>query len=519
VRKVWPFGLVLAVCFCIAAYLVGRGRPVTGCFVHSQYQAGVLSFRAVLPTASALGPNDSVLEVTEEGGPILRGLLRVVLLADVDGVHVKCPARNGLTSEAYVTHDDLRAAGGYEATGFGAKQAVIEQLTRELLVNPPPNLRACAFRRARYRAVANTTSVAARTPLSVENARASVRDGAVYLVRNMRADGRFAYSIDGRTGVLSEDYNWPRHAGTEGFLARAGRELAEPALVQAALRAEAYMRKEAVRSCAGDPCVADGNIAYLGSTALALIALTELVRAGETQLVPDVASFARTVRKAQRADGEFMHVFRLDSGAAEDTQLPYFSGEAVYALTLAYEITNAPEDLDAAVRGLRYLVGPAWDFFGSAYYRAEEHWTCQAMAQLWRHRKNEEALRFCLSWFDVQASLLRPSGGFSPVAIIAPRLTPTASKSEATLAIASVLRQERQSTARIDAQLSSSLQLLLDAQFRPGPKHLFADPEQMHGGMPGGLGDLTVRIDYLQHAESAMLAYVSYMGAPPEKDQ
>jgi hypothetical protein len=42
-------------------------------------------------------------------------------------------------------------------------------------------------------------------------------------------------------------------------------------------------------------------------------------------------------------------------------------------------------------------------------------------------------------------------------------------------------------------------------QLRPGLVHLFADPASVQGGLPGSSVDWQLRIDYAQHAGSAMI--------------
>ncbi len=45
-------------------------------------------------------------------------------------------------------------------------------------------------------------------------------------------------------------------------------------------------------------------------------------------------------------------------------------------------------------------------------------------------------------------------------------------------------------------------------QLRPGPVAILASPESVYGAMPGTEVDLTLRIDYVQHAGSAMIRWL-----------
>ncbi len=61
--------------------------------------------------------------------------------------------------------------------------------------------------------------------------------------------------------------------------------------------------------------------------------------------------------------------------------------------------------------------------------------------------------------------------------------------------------------------MRESLAVLLRHQFRPGPAHLFAAPGAVEGAMPGSEVDWQLRIDYAQHMGSAMIRWLSGVGA------
>jgi hypothetical protein len=212
-----------------------------------------------------------------------------------------------------------------------------------------------------------------------------------------------------------------------------------------------------------------------------------------------------------------MHEFDRDAGRAVDVQYVYYSGEATLALARAYTLTGDPRDLDAATRGLSHLVGPAWRFFGDRYYFGEEHWTCQAMADLWERAPDRTALDFCRRWQAYGRRLQLRSGdavydadgaiGVGP--LFTPRLTPVASRAEAGIATLDVLLRERaQDLEALDDQQRRALALLVRQQLRPGPVAIFSSPADVYGAMPGSEVDLALRIDYVQHAGSAMIRWL-----------
>ncbi|HMV69354.1 MAG TPA: hypothetical protein PKA64_21105, partial [Myxococcota bacterium] len=109
--------------------------------------------------------------------------------------------------------------------------------------------------------------------LDADTIRASVREAAGYAARNMDDQGRFAYVIEGPSGARGKGYNYPRHAGTIWFLARAAEALDDEAAGEAADRAIDHVARLSRSSDDGrrfiaDPTRKDGRV-WVGTTALA----------------------------------------------------------------------------------------------------------------------------------------------------------------------------------------------------------------------------------------------------------
>jgi hypothetical protein len=92
---------------------------------------------------------------------------------------------------------------------------------------------------------------------------------------------------------------------------------------------------------------------------------------------------------------------------------------------------------------------------------------------------------------------------------LTPRLTPVASRCEAGLATLGVLStQHAGGLSSLARQQDRALALLVRRQLRPGPVALLADPGLVYGAMPGSEVDMALRIDYVQHAGSAMIRWL-----------
>jgi hypothetical protein len=360
---------------------------------------------------------------------------------------------------------------------------------------------------------------------------ADVRAAAIaagrYLARGVDDAGRFRYLVDAPTNRTLSGYDWPRHAGATYFLAQAADLSADPAIGAAALRAAGWLRDRALVECGDHRCVGTERVVDLGSAALAVLAFVEVAR---THLDPAYGEWAGQLaaflRAEQRSDGEFMHLYDREENRSIDVQLLYYSGEAALALSRAHALLGDPRDLDAATRAVARLTGPGWSFFGSRYYFGEEHWTCQAMADLWDRAPNPEALDFCLRWQAFNRRLqygpgdgpFDADGAFGAGPLFTPRLTPVGSRSEAGVATLAVARRAgvgAAGCAALEGQLRRSLALLLRHRMgssADAPTYLLSDPGAVDGAMPGSAVDWHLRIDYAQHTGSALVRWLNLDG-------
>ncbi len=517
--------------------------PVRGLVVESTWRGGVRTGRIVREggaTATAQAADETVVEEHVVGrGPLAHDgpFFALGLVAGMDGFAATLDGR-----VAYVTVDDLLHAQAYDhgatfldpSLGLGTHRAVAFHLLANELGVPVRDVE----QRARLERVRFERHVASEPPapriteetLTREVVLRGIDEAAHYLARNVDREGSFRYLVDATTNQTVPGYSWPRHAGATFFLAQAAKLLDSPDVRFAALRAAARMRDDYLVTCGKEQCITDWEQADVGSNALALVAFTELVRTGaDASYSSTVRALASFLRSQQRPDGELMHVYDRATGKPLDVQYLYFTGEAALALARAHTVTNDPRDLEAATKALARLVGSGWSFFGSRYYWSEEHWTCQAMDELWARAPSPEALAFCLRWHEYQRALQQgpgdspfdADGAFGAGPVMTPRLTPAASRGEAAGATLAVVRRASVETKDalagiegeeplLDHELARAVAFLLRHQLVPGraPMFLFAAPDAIRGALPGSPVDLQLRIDYAQHAGSAMVRWL-----------
>ena len=476
------------------------------------------------------------------------------------------PGKDGVKAEidgkiAYATVDDLLARQAYDrghvwvqaSFGWGVDRAIVlHVLSEELGVHASDLASRGRFRRVRFeRRSSRGPAVPPRVSqlpqersapppapmqawperiteanLTRELVLDGVREAAMHLAHSVDDDGRFRYLVDAPKNQTLPGYNWPRHSGATFFLAQAAFVLDDPFVRYACLRAASQLRDRMMRACGPHRCVSEkGEIAEIGSSALALIAFTEIVRTGaDGAYRPAIEELASFLRSQQREDGEFQHEYDRVKQAPIDVQYLYFSGEATLALGRTHRITGDARDLDAARRGLTRLSGRGWSFFGSRYYFGEEHWTCQAVSELWDRVPDFEALSFCSRWHEYQRRLqldadetpFDADGAFGLGPLVSPRVTPASSRGEAAGALLDVLVRERKAghdernaeLLLVKREFERALAFVMRHQLHPGPTHLFADPVAVRGAIPGSPVDWHLRIDYAQHAGSMMVRWL-----------
>ena len=536
--------LAAFVALVVIAALAGRAlaqlRPTSEpTFIASRWKDGKLVARKVTTTTeSTLDDVDGMLVferiVGESWLPSFsESATSISLLPAHDGVRVDLDGKT-----TYVTPDDLLSHQAYDhgvsidtlSLTMGVDMPVVVAIAAERLAKNPLDVRDHAkLRRIRTeRVIPGSLPPRPMDGDAFDDAAASkwVLAAARHLARGVSAEGRFRYLINVPTNQTISGYDWPRHAGATYFLAQAAEHAhkigAEDAVVldRAALKAATLLATSAFVPCGAHRCIGEGDSLEIGSIALTTVAFAEIASSNlDTSFKQLVRSLADTIVSMQREDGEFRHEIHRD-GTMVDVQLPYFSGEAALALTRAHALLGEARYLDGARKSVSWLTGPAWHFFGNRYYFAEEHWTCQVVGETWPNAPNPEALDFCLRWQDFNRSVqlhkedcvLDCDGALGVGPLVTPRFTPVASRCEAgvaTLDAAMRANTDPRETAALRAQIRRSLALLVRQQFHGQLEHLMADPDAIRGGMPGSEVDWQIRIDYAQHAGSAMLRWLA----------
>jgi hypothetical protein len=476
----------------------------------------------------ALRATRTAEDVLDEGPvlslhPIIFGASFVPLR---DGVEARYEGRT-----AFATVDDLLALKAYDhAVVLGPirlqlgvdADVVLDALARELGISRAELEAHGTFRRLALR---HRIPPEPAPKVTVETLRTAAVSAGRYLARAVRPDGTYRYEVNGIDDEDTDDYNWPRHSGATWYLADSANYSREPLLQDAAARAGRRLAQGALADCGEHRCIAVGDRADLGSSALGLLAVVELVEGGLLpELMPVVRDLAAFLRSQQRPDGEFKHFYDRVKNEPVDQQVLYYTGEAAFALARAERLTHDARDLDAASRALATLVKyPPW-YLGWHYFWGAEHWTCHALGALWDRAPNRDALRFCLQWQEAVRNTAiwgreaspEYDGATSAGPFVPPALVGTATRMEAavsTLRVARVAGVPAAEVERLENGIRAGLAFLMRFQFEPGPQQVMRAPGFMRGGIPTTTTDYRVRIDNPQHAGTGLLGYLKVLEA------
>ena len=332
-----------------------------------------------------------------------------------------------------------------------------------------------------------------------------------------------------------------RHAGSIYALGMYSNQFPDEITQLAMQRAARFLKDRTIQPLPGRPDLlavwSDPRIilrarpfeAKLGGTGLGLVALLSMEKIKpETTPIEDLRRMGNFLRYMQKEDGSFYSKFIPSEGGRSDRwKSLYYPGEAALGLLMLNERDPSAAWLNAAADAIAHL---ARIRAGKSEVEAD-HWALLATAKLLpiydrshrplpRNAIVNHAIQICTSILN-QAEPASPHlttyGCFTHDG----RTTPTATRLEGLLAALTFLPQDHAALrSRIKAKAGQGMSFLLSSQIIQG---LYA------GAIPRGVHPLPpthpsytrafnrrvseVRIDYVQHALSAMIQY-DQMGLP-----
>ncbi|MHB8968949.1 MAG: prenyltransferase/squalene oxidase repeat-containing protein [Pirellulaceae bacterium] len=373
-------------------------------------------------------------------------------------------------------------------------------------------------------------SPAVRVP--AEQLQAAIDRSAHYLAGLCDASGRFAYRthLDPQA-ELRPAYNVLRHAGAVYALAQYCQRSRDPEVCGAMRRAAEFLRRECLGPVAGnanllavwsDPEMEghqEPRQAKLGGAGLALIALlsVERVEPGSTPLA-ELQAVGRFLIFMQKSDGRFFSKYFPDTGRSDAWQSDYYPGEAALGLLMLHVHDPAPQWLATATKALQSIAERG----AATRPTFPDQWFLLATEQMMQQTVDDalpisrdvvvaHARQTSVDMLDEQQRQIHDvtiRGCYTPDG----RCCPTATRLEGLLAAQAFLPA---SDAALSTRMRQSIELgmgfLLRCQIVEGP-NAGAVPRVMPGfAQPEDDADRErageVRIDYVQHALSAMMRF------------
>ena len=362
----------------------------------------------------------------------------------------------------------------------------------------------------------------------------ALEKSARYLINSIRKDGMFRYRMNMNPKVrLSKKYNILRHAGTIYALCMYYEKEPGKQLRYVIEQAGSYLRDSSLHPIQGKKNMmgiwskpevngSDRPLQVkLGGAGLGLVALLsiEKISPGFTPL-EDLKGLGRFIRYMQRDNGSLYSKYIPSMGGRRGNwESLYYPGEAALGLVMLHEKDPTGPWLQSAYRILAYLAR----IRENSTKIPADHWALLATEKILtfegdagflisRELLTNHAIQICETILRDQVNDPdRPEydGGFT----LDGRTTPTATRMEGLLATLSFLPENRDIRKRIRSSVNRGISFLLRAQVREGV-HAGAFPRAI--GKKKGDSALVkkfnrrvteVRIDYVQHAMSALIQY------------
>jgi hypothetical protein len=344
--------------------------------------------------------------------------------------------------------------------------------------------------------------------------RSSAERGGAYLVQATGPDGRFEYSFDPSTDQLAASYNMLRHAGTIYSMLEVYEQRPDAELLAAIERSTEFLVAN-VRPCPERErfrCVVDTTSVKLGGNALAVIALIKHAEVtGNDDHDELISELAHWMRDTQGADGEFkVHKQAYPEGVVDGFISAYYPGEAILALVRASVRFGDASLLESASNAAHWLI-TVRDGGLPPERLNHDHWLLYALNDLYREDPNPIYLTHSRKIVETIVNSQNREPKFADWLgsyYDPPRSTPTAIRTEGLAAAWALLRDHGDAgeTGPIREAILLGLRFQLQTQIGPESAMYYARPAKALGGFQRSLTESEIRIDYVQHNISALLA-------------
>ncbi len=325
------------------------------------------------------------------------------------------------------------------------------------------------------------------------------------LVFSQSCNGRYRYIYDTEHDLYNDsDYSIVRHAGATYGLLDLYKEVEQDIYLEAGVKGLDYL-------CAFNRII-DLNtwaINYdlemnIGTVSLAILGMVRYWEATDDEKYNIyVEKYSNFIVSQQNSDGSFAGKYGTDE---EDR---YYSGEAFFALSLAYDMLEKERYLDAMEKALKYYWSADYEYNDSAFIP----WASSGCAKWYELTENSDFLDFCFEMTDLQILRQNLIDNYDELGnkLYGYLKAPTVNTGVYLEGIGDALRVAKTVDDIIRVKkyhdcLKAGVEWELSLQFRDVEQ--LGVPNKAFGGFHRGFtveDAYLVRIDYNQHAISAIL--------------
>jgi hypothetical protein len=367
--------------------------------------------------------------------------------------------------------------------------------------------------------------------ITPDDLRAAIDAAGAFMIRSMTETGKLDYSYRLDLDEVPREYNIVRHAGALWAMLEYYRDTKDADCLAAIERGMRYLlaqvrpTKIAGQSVLG---VVEDDEVSLGGNALTALALAHYFdTTGNREHLPILKELGHALLAAQSSSGRFVvQRQRFSSGAVFAEDSPYYPGEAALAMLRIHDVTRDDALVDAAAKAVNYLI-TVRDANKIPEELDHDHWLLYTLPALYAKRPErmyvDHAATMARAIVDAQhkqGTVKVPADAVG--SWMDARSTPAAVRAEGMLATVRLMRaagRDEDAEAFL-ACARRSIAFQLRTQIWPEQAMHFRNPRRALGGFREDLSGVYVRIDYVQHSLSALLA-LAHIGAdaapPPAK--
>ena len=342
-------------------------------------------------------------------------------------------------------------------------------------------------------------------PVSPAEAYQAAVRGGQYIANHIQDDGSFDYKYyPDRDEISMHDYAWTRHSGAVYALFELYQREKDELMLSRGKLALEFLSKRIVPCKPSGMCMREsGSSGSIGGSGLCLMALAAYQRATEDKTYLErMHQLASWILTQQREDGSFQdHNVDIKTGELEDHRNPYGLAEALLALMQLYKTEADKKYLNAATKGLHALMDPDTDT------AAMSHWLGPTLRLAYDFTPDQLYVDYAMRILHgLKSSLSTPFCGVSTEDCMMPNAA--ACRTDGTTALWALLQASHNANASLVLKtLEPFLSYVMQSHISSAKAERFRNPALALGGLMSADIKRRVRIDDVQHASTALLAY------------